>query len=356
MTIINKSFFSRKVDFLAFGSFIPVYITYYFVFEILKLPLPPNPNFSVLLLGYLLVEGSHLYSTYLVSYGDKEISRQLKPLFYGIPLALVVSAFTLQFIGKQQYLYYFMAYLAVVHFIRQDFGWMKIATSFDSHAPRWLNMLDVWSSYGMTVLPMLYITRKEAVNNFWYQKGDLFYTPDVIAHTAHHLYWPVVAIFIAGNAYHAYQTRRLNLSKYLVATNTFFGWYMSKIYVENGYLAIWLMIFHHGVPYYFIVFKTERISKDILWLQRLGRFKYLALYLCCVMVFFTVFWSLGMNSYVVSLKSSVPSLKSLIYAIAISPQMTHSILDGYIWKKKYGLVGGLNKRAGNTGEDSSQAA
>lgn len=356
MTLIDKTFFSRKVDFLAFTTFIPVYLLYFLVFEVFKAPLPQNPNSYFFLLGWMLVDGSHVYSTYLVSYGDKDMYRQLKPLLYGIPLALIASAFTLQYIGHQQYFYYFLAYLAAVHFIRQEFGWMKIATHFDSQAPGWLNKLDVWSSYGMTILPMLYVTRKEGINNFWYQKGDLFFTPDIIAHTAINLYWPVVGLFVAGNAYHAYKTRRLNLSKYLVAINTFFGWYMSKVYVQNIYLAVWLMIFHHGLPYYFIVFKTERVSKNISWLQGLGRFKYPAIYAGCVLVFFGFLWSHAMNPYAASMRSSSLFLKSLIYAIAVTPQMTHFILDGYIWKKKYGLVGGLNKQAGTSGGASIQAA
>lgn len=341
MRLLGKYFFSRKIDILAFTTFIPVYLLYCFFFETSLFQLPTQPPFWFFILGWTLVDGSHVYSTILVSYSDKDMYQQLKKVFIVVPLALIISAFTFMYSGRPELFFYFLAYLAMVHFIRQEYGWMKIATRFDSAAPPWLMLLDKATAYLMTILPMLWFMRKTQ-SGFWYRKGDLIAIPDSIAEMAMTLYWPIVTIFLIANIQHSLKTKTINLSKYLVFINTFFGWYMAKVHVQNAYLAVWLMIFHHGIPYYFIVFKTERVSKKFEWMNSLGKFKYPALYLSCAIVFFLFLMGHSGNSYVVQLAKN-PLFQAIIYAIAVTPQMTHFILDGFIWKKKYGLVGGIGR-------------
>lgn len=337
MQILHKHFFSLKTDILAFTSFIPVYLLYVLFFETGWFAIPQEPPFLFFLLGWALVDGSHVYSTILVSYTDKNIWQQLKPLFLIVPLMLFVSAFAFKYSGSPQYFFYFLAYLAMIHFIRQEFGWMKIASRLDASAPKWLYYIDVNTSYLMTSLPMLWFLR-ESNAGFWYQKGDLFTIPDSLGQWALYLYWPVITIFLVGNILHTFRTKKINVSKFLVFINTFFGWYMAKVFVQHPYLALWLMIFHHGLPYYFIVFKTERVTQKLKFLDMTGRFKYPLIYLGCVCVFVLFFFSHSGNLYIVNLKKDF-FFGSLVYAIAVVPQMTHFILDGFIWKKKYGLVG-----------------
>jgi hypothetical protein len=341
MRLLGKYFFSKKVDLIAFTTFIPVYLLYCIFFETSFVTLPPQPPYWFFILGWTLVDGSHVYSTLLVSYGDKDMFQQLKTLFLIVPIALLVSAFAFMYSGSPALFFYFLAYLAMVHFIRQEFGWMKIATRFDPAAPGWLMNLDKATAYAMTILPMMWFMRKTQ-SGFWYQKGDLLAIPDNIAEMAMTLYWPVVGVFLITNIYHSLKTKTVNLSKYLVFINTFFGWYMAKVHVQNTYLAVWLMIFHHGIPYYFIVFKTERVSNKIQWVNNLGKFKYPALYLSFAAIFFAFLMSHSGNSYVIQLAQN-QTLKALVYAIAVTPQMTHFILDGFIWKKKYGLVGNVGR-------------
>jgi hypothetical protein len=335
MRPLGKYFFSLKTDILAFTSFIPIYIIYALCFETGWVQLPPSPPFHFLLLGWLLVDGSHVYSTLLVSYTDKDIWERLKPLMIGVPIFLVVTAFAFRYSGSPELFIYFLAYLAMIHFIRQEFGWMKIATRFDPAAPAWLQHLDKTTSYAMTILPMLWFTR-ESQKGFWYQSGDLIAIPDGIATFALNSYFPLITLFLAANFYHSYRTKTINISKYLVFINTFFGWYMAKVYVQNIYLAIWLMIFHHGLPYYFIVFKTERVTKKISFFEKLGKLKYPVLYLLCVGIFYLFLYGHS-NPYAAHLKKN-EFLKALLYGISVMPQMTHFILDGFIWKQKYAIV------------------
>lgn len=355
MKLLGKYFFSPKIDLLAFCSFIPIYFLFLLIDKTQVIQLPKNPPFLFLLWGWIIVDGSHVYSSLLVTYGDKDMYRQLKTYMWGIPLVIMVTAFTLSYIGKAQYFYYLLAYSAMIHFIRQEFGWMKIASKLDSSTPKWLYYTDVCTSYSMTILPLLWAIRDTVVAQ-WYRPGDVFGVPLVVAEWALKCFWPIVSVFLLANAYHTFKTKTFNSSKMLVFLNTLFGWYIAKTFTTNPYLAGWFFIFHHGLPYYFIVFKTERVSSQYNWVKSIGKFKFPIMYLGCVLVFYLFLMAHSGNSFVYALKKSHPIFFSLVYCISIMPQLTHFILDGMIWKKKYGLVGGVGKNPGTLPSTRAKAA
>ena len=62
------------------------------------------------------------------------------------------------------------------------------------------------------------------------------------------------------------------------------------------------------------------------------------MYLSCAgffLVWYTLHWD---NNIVATLRKLSPFLQAAIYASAVTPQFTHFILDGFIWKRKVGLV------------------
>lgn len=334
MRIINRHFTTLALDSVAFTSFIPVYLLSLLAYSLPGVEIPASPPFTFILLGWLLVDGSHVYSTLLVSYTDPEIRRSLRGVLIATPICLFAIAFGLHLSGHREKFIIFLALLALVHFIRQEYGWMKLASRFDPETPLWLHRLDSLTSYGMTCLPMLWFLRDSQMG-FWYQSGDLFNVPDPIGDAALNLYFPVVAVFLLGNFWHIVKTRRLNVSKFLVFVNTFFGWYMAKVHAPNGYVATWLLIFHHGLPYYFLVFHRERVSRP--FLERLGGLRWPVLYLGCVLAFGVFYYTISLNPQAMALKN-VPVVSSFLYAMTLLPPMTHFVLDGFIWRKKYGLL------------------
>ena len=88
MQLLGKYIFSRRTDFLAFTTFIPVFFLYLLCFKSGLVTLPDHAPPEFFLLGWILVDGSHVYSTYLVSYGDKDMVKQLKSVFIIVPAAL----------------------------------------------------------------------------------------------------------------------------------------------------------------------------------------------------------------------------------------------------------------------------
>lgn len=336
MQLLGKSIFSQKMDVVAFCSFIPIY-GLYFLLQALGITLPENMPAEFFILGWTLVDGSHVYSTFYVSYIDKGVKEKLKLHLIFIPLLIYLTAFGLTYAGSQASFITILAYAAGIHFIRQEFGWMKIATRLDKAAPTWLNWIDKFTVYGMTIFPIVYFFRASN-DGFWYQKGDIFLFPDTFSNIVIMFFWPTVIVFLVANLYHTFKTKVFNLTKFLVFINTFFGWYVAKVVVGNPYLAVWLVIFHHGLPYYLIIFKTERVSQNLPILKSLEKLKYPAMYLSCA-GFFLIWYSFHWEwDFISSMKKAAPILSAAIYASAVTPQFTHFILDGFIWKRKVGLV------------------
>lgn len=337
MQLLGKYIFSPRLDILAFCSFIPLYIIYFFI-KTLGIELPTEVPFAFFILGWTLVDGSHVYSTIYVTYMDREVRQRLKWHLILIPLIIFVTAFGLTYSGNRALFLSILAYSAAIHFIRQEFGWMKIATRLDKNAPNWLSLYDKFTSYAMTVIPLLWFIR-ETSKGSWYEEGDLLLVPDSIATFGLNLYWPIVILFLVFNIRHSLLTKTFNTTKFLVALNTFFGWYIAKTVVEYPYLAIWLMIFHHGWPYYLIVFKTEKVSHKIGVLKNLGKFKYPVMYLACAALFYVFLKSHCCSGFSRELRAGSGAIfLAAIYAFSITPQFTHFILDGVIWKRKVGIV------------------
>jgi hypothetical protein len=331
MRILDRHFFSLKFDLIAFTSFIPIYLLHFVASSHFHLPEKPPQIFYVL--GWSLADGSHVFSTLFVTYFDKDMRKAIRPWLLGIPVFFVVMNFILHYTGNIWPFFVMLAWLSMIHFIRQEYGWMKIATRFDPDAPAWLTKIDLFSSYGMTILPMLAFTRPSQAGS-WFTKGDITGTPEIVGEWALHLCLPVAALFFVTNAWHAWKTRTLNLSKYLVFLNTFFGWYMAKIYVATPYIGVWLVVFHHGIPYFFLVFKNERVTRNVNWLHRLGAYKYLLLYLFCVLLFLSGLYS----EYYLKIFNMTPLMQTVVFAFGMTPQIIHFLIDGFVWKKKYGLV------------------
>jgi hypothetical protein len=336
MQLINKHLFSRTIDFWAFTSFIPLYAVYILI-QILGIKLPDSPPAEFYLLGWVLVDGSHVYSTLYITYMDREVRSKLKWHLILVPALIFMTALILAGIGERKIFVHIIAYAAAIHFIRQEFGWMKIATRLDHLAPHWLSTIDKLTSYVMTITPVIWFLR-QSQEGFWYQKGDLFRFPDWFSHWALAIFWPTVILFLLTNAYHSYKTKTFNLSKALIFLNTFFGWYVPKVLINHPYLSLWLVIFHHGLPYYIIVFKTERLSQKYSWLNTLGKFKYPLMYLVCAAIFYFFLKSHSNRAIHASFRSLGIWMSALLYAYAVTPQFTHFVLDGFIWKRKVGLV------------------
>jgi hypothetical protein len=305
----------------------------------------------------LLVVGidvAHVYSTLFRTYfhsGEFEENRTLLTL---IPLMAWLAGVGLYSISALTF-WRVLAYVAVFHFIRQQYGFMRLyaradkQTSFDRR-------ISAAVIYLATLYPIVYWHSHEPRNFHWFIDGDfLLGLPESVSLAVGALYIAVAVIYFANEIRNAaLKNQPLNVPKNAVVLGTMLSWYMGIVYF-NGDMAFTLTnVVSHGIPYMALVWiygekQTRRADAP----RVLGRFSYgvffsrlsLPLFLGVLLLFAYVeegLWAgfvwrehLEVFSFL-GAQAQITSKETLMWLVPLLalPQATHYVLDGFIWKMK----------------------
>ena len=163
--------FSAKEDFCVF--IIPVVFGFFFIFKIIPVYsgsfLFPIRFFFMT----LMIDSAHVYSTVWRTYLDpSEVSRR-KRLYISIPLLALFLLIACASISLRVLLI-FSAYAAIIHFVRQQYGWMMVL-SRKSGMKRCDRLLDQLAIYSLTLYPILWCHMKYDLysGTGWNFKEDL---------------------------------------------------------------------------------------------------------------------------------------------------------------------------------------
>ncbi len=100
----------------------------------------------------LCIDVSHVYSTLYRTYLDREAYRIRKSLFLLVPLVVFIAGVLVYSIDALAF-WRLAAYLAVFHFVRQQYGFLRIYSRNDGQ-PSWARWLDTVTIYELTVYPL----------------------------------------------------------------------------------------------------------------------------------------------------------------------------------------------------------
>lgn len=121
----------------------------------------------------LLIDSAHVYSTLWRTYLDKSELLSRKKLYFFVPVICFFILLFLAFISLSVLLSV-SAYVAIVHFIRQQYGWMMIASA-KSGMSKIDRTLDKMAMYSVTLYPIIWchMVYSRSIATGWYFKGDL---------------------------------------------------------------------------------------------------------------------------------------------------------------------------------------
>ncbi len=296
----------------------------------------------------LLIDVAHVYSTLYRTYLDPAVRRQLgRPLLL-IPL-LSFAGGVLLYATDPMWFWRILAYLAVFHFVRQQYGFMRLYSRQEQQKPLAV-FIDKCTIYYATLYPLLYWHLAGPRNFAWFVKGDFLLLPAAgLLPLATGLYVLVLVAYIIKEVYTAIQQRWLNLPKTAIITGTILSWYFGIVYF-NGDLAFTLLnVVSHGIPYMALVWiygqKQVQGSKAPgslrLFFGRYGILLFLGLIFLLAYIeeglWDWTLWQEHQDIFSVFHKISMQpgdTLLCFIVPVLTLPQVTHYIIDGYIWKKK----------------------
>ena len=295
----------------------------------------------------LLVDVAHVYSTLYRTYFHKEALSKHKNLLIVIPiLAFVIGVFV--YTSSTLMFWRLLAYLAVFHFIRQQYGFMRLYARKDNN-PKWMNRLDVYVIYLATVYPLLYWHLSDSRNFNWFVAGDfLLFRVSYLNELAHIIYLFSLALFFLKELYLIFILKQFNFPKTVLIIGTIISWYFGIVYFNGDMVFTLLNVVSHGIPYMALVWlfsvKNERQIFQKSFVQKLITQSWgIVFFLVVIFVLAyveegfwdTLLWHEHKKLYTLFYKFSITvsdKYLCVIVPLLALPQITHYVIDGFIWK------------------------
>lgn len=285
------------------------------------------------------IDVAHVYATIFRTYLDPVTRANRLPLLVLAPLISWILGVVLYSYSSLIF-WRVLAYLAVFHFIRQQYGFFRLYERKEGSN----SLLGKLAIYSVTLYPILYWHFNLPRRFSWFVEGDF-----INLNSLFHFYAPFISILsliifaIIQCAYLLMESRKFitgsdfSYPKNLLYLGTFLSWY-GGIVLFNGDLTFTLTnVICHGVPYIALVWGFNS-KKDSAW--KYSGFKvvfYLLILLSLAYIeeglwdFFV--WDEHKEFF---LGFTSPIENKLLLAILVSlltvPQMTHYILDAFIWR------------------------
>ncbi|RNI22557.1 hypothetical protein [Rufibacter latericius] len=316
----------------------------FFLQHVKSLPVPA----WVLLI--LLIDVGHVYSTLFRTYFEKEALKQKGRLLLWTPVGAWLAGIFLYSLGDGIF-WRVLAYLAVYHFVRQQYGFMRLYSRKEQR-PTWEHQLDTFCVYAATLLPLLYWHLEGNRNFNWFIEDDFLTLnlPQVTPWIAF-LNVSLFAGYLLKEAWVFWQTKRWNLPRNLVITGTFLVWYIGIVHYNGDLIFTTFNVVSHGIPYLALVWISRKKPQNtpgnhapLTWRQRLslglaGVVFFVGLLIVLAYVEEGLWDALVWREHPQVFASfqglsavNDQLLLSLVVPLLALPQMTHYILDGFIWK------------------------
>lgn len=297
----------------------------------------------------LLVVGidvSHVYSTLYRTYFKPTAVKKFGKVLYFLPVVGFVGAVLVYSIGPKWF-WTCIAYLAVFHFVRQQYGFMKRYARFDNSS-RLVRRLESVIIYAGTLYPIAFwhLTPDRKFN--WFIEED-FYSWNGTAEIKLLflvVYLLIIAVWITLMI-REYIIGSFNLPKHIIIAGTYLSWYFGIVYFNSDIAFTALNIVSHGIPYMALIYFSEKNSSSVHAENLILRWKNWAWVLFIVSLFAFAFFEEALwdglhwrdHETIFSWFYFLPiirmtELQSVVIPLLALPQITHYLIDGVIWRKQ----------------------
>jgi hypothetical protein len=286
----------------------------------------------------LCVDVSHVYSTLFRLYWDKQTFVKYRRTLLVIPATAFVAGLGLHYYDSLLF-WRVLAYVAVFHFVRQQYGFMRLYSRKES-STKLKRIIDSLSIYNATVFPLIYWHLHATDKLAWFVKGDFIAVPVLEYERLFTvIYFAIIAIYIVKEIGTVIANGMINIPKNLIMLGTYASWYVGIVAFQADLIFTLLNVVAHGIPYMALVWihGEKKATSDFKFnLKGVGIF--IAVLLCFAYFEENLWDSIVWNDHpeIFPLFSGLtfqhPVFVSVIVAILVLPQVTHYVLDGFIWR------------------------
>jgi hypothetical protein len=300
--------------------------------------------------GVLLVDVAHVWSTAFVVYLDPAEWRRRPVLYAGAPLAALAVGVALYAWGEAVF-WRALAYLAVFHFIRQQYGWVMMYRARGGERDGLGRWLDGATVYAATLYPLV-VWHTRLPRAFWWMKPGDFAAglPAVAADVAGWTYAALLVAYVARAAAAAIAGRPVAWGKHAVVAATAACWYVGIVATNADYAFTVTNVFIHGVPYLALVYlyaraaSREPASRDGAAARLIdrGRVRWRGLVVFCATLWAIAYleelvWDRAIwhdRGWLFGAGGDIGGAAALLVPLLAVPQLTHYVLDGFLWRRR----------------------
>ncbi|AQW90937.1 hypothetical protein HZP84_14885 [Elizabethkingia anophelis] len=296
-------------------------------------------SFFTWLFLIVFIDVAHVYSTLFKTYFIKDEFVKRKSLFITIPLLSLLIGFIFFQIGDL-FFWSALALVAVFHFIRQQYGFMRIYSRFEKD--RVSGYIDKVAIYSATIYPMLFWFCTPR-NFTWFVEDEFSWLADFSSALPilRILYFLILLCWIGKTTYYFVKNKVFNIPKNLLILGTFLSWYFGIVYYNNDLIFTLLNVISHGIPYMALIYIQEIKHKDKEQLKKLKIFKSgIGILLFIIVVIGLAFseellWEVMVwKEHLKFTEIIFPAwIYYIIVPLLVVPQLTHYLLDGFIWRR-----------------------
>jgi hypothetical protein len=297
-------------------------------------------SFYTWLFLIVFIDVAHVYATLFKTYFVADEFRKNKKRLLLLPAICFAIGIILFSFGSLVF-WSFLAYVAVFHFIRQQYGFMRLYARTEEKT-RLSVYIDNCTIYASTGYPMLYWFFSSERKFNWFVENEFFrFHNTFLLEVLFWIYIIIITIYVIYTVYKSITNRFFNVPKNAIILGTALSWYFGIVYFNDDLIFTLLNVVSHGIPYMALVYFREIENKTN---TNSGVFSYLKSHnailiyvgILLVIAFTEEFlWEILVWNDNFSLKTfDFSSWQFVIVPLLTVPQFTHYLLDGFIWKSK----------------------
>ncbi|MBS2028997.1 MAG: hypothetical protein JST54_13935 [Deltaproteobacteria bacterium] len=294
------------------------------------------------LLTVLCVDVAHVWSTAYRTYADPAEVRRRPMLYLGAPLLVYALGVLLHASGGPARFWRVLAYAAVFHFVRQQYGWVALYRRRGGESGALGKWIDTAAIYLSSIAPLIWWHAAPPRQFHWFLDGDFALgLPAWVGTLALGLEAVALAAYMIRAIAQAVRGDVIPWGKHLVVSTTALCWYFGIVAFDSDYIFTVTNVLIHGIPYVALTWRygARRFATGRELAARLFAFGWPAVYLALVVVAFAEegLWdNLVWHDHAQFFGDAGLELGPLALALAVPllalPQGVHYLLDGFIWR------------------------
>lgn len=334
----NRWLFSREIDLSVFlgSAFVSLLLLLLgWQFGILNEDSPDWTWISAV----LLIDVAHVWSTSFRVYFDVEEFKRRIALYTLVPVFGYAVGVALYSEGELVF-WKILALVAVFHFVRQQYGWVNLYRAKLKENSRVTWWIDAIAIYLATVYPLAFWMTRLPRNFEWFVANDFFALPQIVETILLPIYISALIVYFGKSIYLYFTQGFLNIGKDIVVATTAVCWYVGIVFFNSDYAFTVTNVIIHGVPYFALIYFYARSRREtasgfyqtlssnwIIFLATLWALAYVE----------EIFWHRGVwheRNWMFGADWDWEAWKMYLVPLLAVPQLTHYVLDGFIWKRK----------------------